>query len=107
MTGFHDSAPGGMLSTKVIALSPDNAARGLPRIHATCLLHDPVTGQLLALLEAGYLTEIRTAGASALATSYLARPEAATLLVFGTGPQARAHLEVLPTVRPLQRAWVA
>src|SRR4051794_25479048 len=104
MPAYLAGEQGGVFSTKVIALSPTNRARGLPRIQAICLLHDPETGELLALLEAGYLTEVRTAAASALATDYLARPDAATLLVFGTGPQARAHLEVLPAVRPVRRA---
>src|SRR4051794_27732511 len=106
MPAYLAGDSGGVFSTKVIALSPTNRERGLPRIQATCLLHDPDTGILLALMEAGYLTEMRTAAASALATDYLAQPEATALLVFGTGPQARAHLEVLPAVRAIRRAWV-
>jgi ornithine cyclodeaminase len=106
MPGFLDAAPAPVLGTKVVAIQPDNPARGLPRIQAVCLLHDPVTGDLRAVLDATFLTEIRTACTSALVTDYLALPGADTLLVFGTGPQARAHLAAIAAVRPLRAAWV-
>jgi ornithine cyclodeaminase len=106
MPGFLDAPPAPVLGTKVVAIQPDNPAHGLPRIQAVCLLHDPVTGDLRAVLDATFLTEIRTACTSALVTDYLALPDAATLLVFGTGPQARAHLAAIAAVRPLRAAWV-
>ena len=66
---------------------------GHDRVHATYLLLS-ASGAPEVLIEARYLTEIRTAATSALATKYLARNDAATLGIFGTGRQARAHLEV-------------
>src|SRR5689334_25117505 len=86
MPGFLAAAPAPMLGTKVVAIQPDNPARGRPRIQAVCLLHDPMTGDLRAVLDAPFLTEIRTACTPALVTDYLALPDAAALLVFGTGP---------------------
>ena len=61
MPGFLDAPPAPVLGTKVVAIQPDNPAHGLPRIQAVCLLHDPVTGDLRAVLDATFLTEIRTA----------------------------------------------
>jgi len=75
-------------------------------IHATCFLLDPATGRPRLTIEANYLTDLRTAATSALATKFLARGDARTLGIFGTGRQARAHLSVLPLVRPFERALV-
>jgi ornithine cyclodeaminase/alanine dehydrogenase-like protein (mu-crystallin family) len=76
------------------------------RVQATYLLLEPESGSLRALLDARALTELRTAATSAVATRRLAREDARTLGVFGTGRQARAHLAVLPEVRDFQRALV-
>jgi alanine dehydrogenase len=72
-------------------------------VNATYLLLDPATGKTLAIMEANYLTDVRTAATSAVATDLLARHDAATLGVFGCGRQARAHLNVLPHVRAFRR----
>jgi ornithine cyclodeaminase/alanine dehydrogenase-like protein (mu-crystallin family) len=76
------------------------------RIHATVMLMDPVTGQPRLWMAANYLTDLRTAATSALATRVLAREDAKTLGIFGTGRQAWAHLKVLPLVRKFDRALV-
>lgn len=77
---------------KIVSVA-GSASSGDDRVHATYLLMS-ASGAPELLIEARYLTEIRTAAASALATKYLARKDAATLGIFGTGRQARAHLEV-------------
>lgn len=64
---------------------------------------DPHSGTVLARMEANYLTDLRTAATSAVATDLLARADAATLGVFGSGRQAAAHLAVLPRVRRFRR----
>ena len=64
------------------------------------------SGALLARMEANWLTDVRTAATSSLATDLLARRDAATLGIFGTGRQAFAHLAVLPRVRGFQRFLV-
>ena len=69
------------------------------------LLH-PATGLPLARLEANYLTALRTAATSAVATDLLARPEAKTLGIFGSGRQAAAHFAVLPRVRRFEQFLV-
>ena len=75
-------------------------------VNATYALLDPATGRTLALMEANYLTDLRTAATSAVATNLLARPDAQTLGIFGAGRQAMAHLTVLPHVRRFTRFLV-
>ena len=79
---------------------------GVERVQALYLLLDSETGQHKALMAANALTDLRTAATSAVATKYLARPEAKTLGLFGAGRQARSHLAVLPAVRPFERVLV-
>jgi ornithine cyclodeaminase len=67
---------------------------------------DPGTGAVLARMEANYLTDLRTAATSAVATDLLARPDVQTLGVFGSGRQAVAHLTVLPRIRRFRRFLV-
>lgn len=73
----------------------------------TVQLYDATDGQLLAIIEGGSLTAIRTAAASALATRTLARPDAQRLAILGTGEQARRHITAMAAVRPISeiRIW--
>jgi ornithine cyclodeaminase/alanine dehydrogenase-like protein (mu-crystallin family) len=77
----------------------DNPATPDQKLHATYLVLDSETGHPVLSMPAAYLTDIRTAATSALATKYLAREDARVLGVFGTGRQARSHLKVLRLVR--------
>jgi len=76
------------------------------RIQATYLLLDPETAEPRFTIAANYLTDLRTAATSAVATKFLAPANARTLGIFGTGRLARAHLAVLPLVRNFQRVLV-
>ena len=64
------------------------------------------TGELLALLEAGDLGQVRTGAASGVATKYMAREDSATVGVIGSGYQARTQLEAVCKVRPIKSAKV-
>jgi len=75
-------------------------------VHAIYELLDPATGISIARMEADYLTDLRTAATSAVATDLLARKDAETLGIFGSGRQAVAHLTVLPCVRKFKRFLV-
>ena len=77
------------------------------KIHANYLLLDSATGHPKLLIPANALTDIRTAAVSAVATKYLAREDAKVLGVFGTGRQARAHLQVLRLVRKFESFLVS
>ena len=70
------------------------------------MLFDYETGQLLSCMEGGRLGQIRTGAASGLATRYMAREDAATVAVIGTGNQARTQLEAVCAVRTVRRAQV-
>jgi ornithine cyclodeaminase/alanine dehydrogenase-like protein (mu-crystallin family) len=94
------------LGTKLVTWVPGNQARRLPTIHGSYLLTDTTTGVPLALMEAGFLTAIRTGAASALASRHLARPDARSVACFGAGVQAEFQLRCLQVVRPIDRVAV-
>jgi ornithine cyclodeaminase/alanine dehydrogenase-like protein (mu-crystallin family) len=85
---------------KIVTVSPQSG------VNASYTLLDPVNGRTLAVMEANYLTDVRTAATSAVATDLLARPDAQTLGIFGSGRQAKAHFAVLPHVRRFRRYLV-
>ncbi len=91
---------------KLISVFPDNFAQGEPSHQGVVVMFDPETGAPAAVLEAGEITAIRTAAASAAATDALARPDARTLAVLGYGEQARRHIEAIRHVRALERVTV-
>ncbi|MFQ5921708.1 MAG: ornithine cyclodeaminase family protein [Anaerolineales bacterium] len=96
----------GDLAVKIVNVFPQNVQRELPTIHAVVVTIDPETGRLLALLEGGSLTAIRTGAASGAATDLLARSDARRVGIFGSGVQARTQLEAVCTVRDIEEAWV-
>lgn len=69
-------------------------------------LYDGTTGELLALIEADWLGQLRTGAASGVATEYMARPDSAVVGVIGTGTQARTQLKAVCTVRRIERIEV-
>lgn len=95
------------LGIKTVTVHPGNAQRGLPALHSTYLLHDARTGVPVALIDGNEITSRRTAAASALAASRLARPDARRLLVLGAGRVARLLPEAYRCVRPIDqvRVW--
>lgn len=95
------------LGAKIVSVFRRNPQRGLPTVTSLYLLSQYDTGAPLALMDGGYLTGLRTAAGSAVATRELARPDARSLGVFGTGVQARFHVETIRRVRPLERVLVS
>lgn len=91
---------------KVASVAPENPARGLPRIQAVYVLLDTATLTARALLEGSALTSLRTPAVSAVAADALAPPDAAHLVVFGTGPQAVGHVRAFTGIRDLARVTV-
>jgi ornithine cyclodeaminase/alanine dehydrogenase-like protein (mu-crystallin family) len=69
-------------------------------------LYEVATGDLVALIEADYMGQLRTGAASGVATKYLARPDARIAAIIGSGGQARTQLEAVAEVRRLQSARV-
>ena len=95
------------LGAKLVTVFGENHKRDLPSHLATILLLDPETGALQAIMDGRYITEARTAAVSAVSTRFLARAEASTLAIIGSGVQARSHLEAYQLVRQLKqvRIW--
>jgi ornithine cyclodeaminase/alanine dehydrogenase-like protein (mu-crystallin family) len=95
------------VGVKLVTLAPGNAQRGLPFIHGVYVLFAPGTLAPAAIVEGAALTALRTAAVSALATQHLARPDARRLVVFGAGTQARAHVDAMRSVRPIEHVAIA
>lgn len=84
-----------LLSVKVINLIPDNPSRGLARLQGAVTIFSHRDGRPLAVLDVGAATEARTAALSALSVRLMARRDSGVVAVFGTGPQAQAHVRAL------------
>ncbi|MDM0077209.1 ornithine cyclodeaminase family protein [Variovorax sp. J2P1-59] len=96
----------GYLGIKTINIFPGNSARGLPGLHATYVLYDAHTGVPLAQPDGNEITAWRTAAASALGASFLARSNARRLLVLGTGRIARLLPAAHASVRAIDEVVV-
>jgi ornithine cyclodeaminase len=94
------------MGAKLVTTFPANTARGQPSVSGLYALFDPDTGALQAVMDGGYLTLVRTAAVSALATRLLAREDAKSLGVLGAGAQAEFHLRLIATVRPVEQVTV-
>jgi ornithine cyclodeaminase/alanine dehydrogenase-like protein (mu-crystallin family) len=94
------------LGTKIVSVFPQNPARGLATIGALYVLLDFDTGFPIAVMDAGFITGLRTAAASAVATTYLAREDSKTLGIFGTGVQGLYHALAVPVVRNVEKILV-
>ncbi|HWO75237.1 MAG TPA: ornithine cyclodeaminase family protein [Bacillus sp. (in: firmicutes)] len=90
------------LGIKIVSVFPQNKALGKSTISGLMILLDTDTGQPLALMEASYLTILRTGAVTGLATKYLASKEAKKLAVIGTGAQLRGLIEAIITVRQIE-----
>ena len=95
----------GALESKLVTLFPKN--RDKPTHQAVILCFDPENGTPAVLMDATYVTEIRTAAGSALATRLLARDDATILAVLGTGVQARSHARLVVRERPFQQVLIS
>ena len=82
------------LGIKLVTVMNGNPEKNLPLIHSTYLYASPETGEILSLMDAEYMTGLRTAAVSALVTDLLGKSGAGTMAVFGTGAQAWYHVQV-------------
>ncbi|BBK34978.1 ornithine cyclodeaminase [Allostella sp. ATCC 35155] len=97
---------GGAVGIKIVTVYPDNGRRGLPAVIGTYLLLDGATGAPRAVIDGSMLTVRRTAAASALAASRLARADARRLVIVGTGALAPHLVRAHAAVRPLREIVV-
>lgn len=97
---------GSELGVKLVSVFPGNRERGIPTVSALYVLMDGETGHPVAIIDGEEMTLRRTGAASALASTYLSRPESATLLVVGTGRLAPCMALAHCSVRAIKRVLV-
>jgi len=106
MSAYVQDDGGDALALKAVSIFPQNTKLGIPIIHAAVLVLDAETGRVVALLEGGSLTAIRTGAASGAATDLLARDDAHSVVIYGAGVQGRTQLEAVCAVRNIKKGWV-
>ena len=98
---------GGALGTKIVTVFEQNTKRGLDVVQATYLLLDSETGVPISLMDGRFITAIRTAATSAVATRLMAAPGPKRLAVFGAGVQAGFHIEAMIEVAEVEQVIIA
>ncbi len=98
----------GALACKVVTSYVNNPAKhNLPTILGKVLLQDPETGDVICIMDGGYLTAVRTGAASGVATRYLAREDQGQKVgIFGAGAQGRTQLWAMTVARDIAKAYV-
>jgi len=97
---------GEYVGIKTVTVSPYNGAIDLPAIQGIYTLIDAKNGLVKTQMEAKMLTVKRTAATSALASLYLSREDAGTLLIVGTGALAPELIKAHSTVRPIKKVLI-
>ncbi len=94
-------------SLKWVNAHPENHRYGLPAVMAVLILNDPRTGFPLSIMDATYMTALRTGAAGAVAARHLSDPQSSVVGLVGCGVQAESQLSMLRTVRRIQevRVW--
>jgi alanine dehydrogenase len=98
--------PGGHMTVKVVTVYEGNHSAGLPSHLATINLYDSDTGVCIAMMDATYITAIRTSAAAAVSARLLARDDARVLTVLGAGVQGLNHLRAFPLVRDFEEVRI-
>ena len=105
--------PGALLQDKLygvkwVAVFPNNPKVGFQNVTGTMILSELEYGHTLSVMDAGYLTEIRTAAVGATAAKYLSRANSESIGFIGAGQQAKRHLDLVKVVRPgLKKCYVS
>jgi ornithine cyclodeaminase/alanine dehydrogenase-like protein (mu-crystallin family) len=97
---------GKYLGVKQVSVFPGNNAKGLPGLTSLYTLSCGNTGQTLAQMDGNVITAIRTAAASALASSFLSRPNARSMLMVGAGRMGHHLVPAHCSVRPIETVWI-
>ena len=107
MTTLASGDTAGVTVVKAVTVCPDNPGRGLPSITGAIMVLDAFTGECLALMDAEWITGVRTAGLSAVAAKHMADPASRVMGFVGAGVQARSHLDLFMQLFPLERVLVS
>lgn len=90
-----------IVGIKIVSVFPDNPKLGKPSVPAQVMMLDPLTGEVCAILDGTFVTQLRTGAVQGAATDLLARKNARRAVLIGTGGQAVSQLEAMLTVRDL------
>src|SRR5690625_5273318 len=103
MPGFLNDLNG--LGIKVVTIFPENVSAGIPATQAAILLFDTKNGVPIALMGGTYITALRTGSGTGVATDCLAKKDAKTLAIIGTGGMAPGQLEAVAAVRDIETVY--
>jgi ornithine cyclodeaminase len=106
MPSWTDQKATPYIGVKIVAVVPENGQRDLPSIHGVYYLMNGETGQPLATMDGARLTVWRTAAASALASTYLSRPESKVLTMIGAGALSPFMIKAHMAVRPIEEIFL-
>lgn len=106
MPAWGASSPPEYIGIKSVTVHPDNPAQGLPSVQGVYLLLDGATGTPVAIIDGPALTARRTAAASALAATYLARKTATHLTIIGTGRLSSELIRAHAKARPIEQVLI-
>ncbi len=95
-----------LFGLKMVSVFPENPKMNIPSIQGKMLVMDDKSGTPKGLIDAEYLTALRTGAAAGVATDLLATTDAAVLAIFGTGAQARMQVAAILQVRPIAEVIV-
>lgn len=104
MTAFLEETKA--VGTKVVTVYPRNPRKNKPTTMATIILNDYSTGELISIIDGGYLTSVRTGAVGGLAVKYLSKKDSKTVGLFGAGFQAKTQLEAISKLRDIERVYV-
>lgn len=107
MPAYAEFDGAGALGTKIVSVFPENLQRELAIVQSAYLLLDSRTGVALSLMDGKFITAIRTAATSAVATKYMSSPGSKRLAVFGAGLQGQFHVEAMTEVAEIELVMIA
>lgn len=94
------------LGVKIVSVYPNNIHKGIPSIPSTMVLIDDETGQVNALIDGTYLTQVRTGAVAGAATDLLARKDSKVFTIFGAGGQAECQVDAVLATRNIETIYV-
>ena len=103
---FMPAASRASVGIKIVSVFGNNPTNSLPVINGVYVLVDHDTGVPVAVMDATYMTALRTGATTGLATDLLAPPEASVLTIFGAGGQAQSLIDGVRAVRPIEEIRV-
>ncbi|MDF1559578.1 MAG: hypothetical protein P1P83_05160 [Bacteroidales bacterium] len=94
------------VTVKFITQRENSSIQGIPSIQGIVMVIDTVTGEIISIMDGGYITALRTGAASGLATRFLAGKDAHTLALFGCGAQGKTQVEAVLCERDIKRILI-